>query len=358
MRKKSIILGSVLLLIGGTALGWGLIEIQRKQDEIATYQSRYSAETVDLMKQYNAWLLLPEDDKPAFPVLLDKDGNTKTLSQLRLEQHERLTADLDKLASSQVDVSPFVDVLYGESWPSEIEAYKKRKGLNESVLTGSIVCTSTGGLIYVWWLLLGAARMMARGLTSLKQRLADSKAMPSDEVNEENDTIESSDAPSSTESLTEEEQTIPESNQRAKHQKVLPTSNWGHWKAVQDDPEIKAEVNQIKRISNEVERIDSLLSDEKTTRVKAVKVKPLAGRDSSKPLDNTLKQLSEEVSAIREYTTYQQDQWKDFRTAMTGTLSGRFVCGSFVASTISIVVSAGSMERTPRPRTLRRSETS
>jgi molecular chaperone GrpE (heat shock protein) len=34
----------------------------------------------------------------------------------------------------------------------------------------------------------------------------------------------------------------------------------------------------------------------------------LDGRDPSKPLDNTLKQLSQEVSAIREYTSYQQDR--------------------------------------------------
>jgi molecular chaperone GrpE (heat shock protein) len=301
MRAKSMIIGLVLLLVGSVTLLWDLTKIQREQEELVRCQSKYSTETDDYIKQYNEWLLLPADERTAFPLLLDKEGNTKTRAQLKHEQRERLMADLEKLASGQTEVHPFADVLYGENWPGELQAYKKRKELNKGVLMGSIVCTSMGGLVYVWWLLFWIARMVGNGLAGLKQRAADSKEKSFETVNEETDTNDMEDMPP-------EEESSPQSNQNQKHQKVPLISNWGNWKPVQRDPEVETEVNQIKRISNEVERIASLLSDEKTTQVDILKAKSLDVRDHSKPIDNTLIQLSEEVSAIREYTSYQQDR--------------------------------------------------
>ena len=97
-----MIIGLVLLLVGGVALLWDLTEIQRVQEEIARYQSKYSTETDDYMKQYNEWLLLPAEERTTFPMLLDKEGKTKTRYQLKQEQHERLMADLEKLASGHL----------------------------------------------------------------------------------------------------------------------------------------------------------------------------------------------------------------------------------------------------------------
>ncbi len=296
-----MILGLVLLLAGGVTLGWILTEIRSEGWERTRYQSEYSRETSDYMKQYDQWLLLPAEERTAFPQLLDKNGNNKTIDQLKREQRERLMADLDTLASDRTDVHPFADVLYGESWPVEIEAYRKRKARNENILTGAIVCTSMGGLIYVWWLLFAIGQMMVKGLQRVKQRMDTSKEKSQEEVNEEAEV----DAP---EDMPPEEQIHPEGKPDQTHPKVLLNSNWGNWKPAQREPEVEAEASQIKRISSEVERIASLLSDEKATRVDGVKAKPLDAQEEPKPIDNTLKQLSEEVSAIREYTSYQQDR--------------------------------------------------
>ena len=295
-----MIIGLVLLLVGGVTLLWDLTRIQSEQEQITRYQSKYSTETDDFMQQYNAWLLLPADERTAFPLLLDQDGKTKTRAQLKQEQRERLLADLEKLASGRADIPPFADVLYGEDWSSELQAYKKRKALNENVLMGSIVCTSMGGLVYVWWLLFWVTRMVANGFAGLKRRAADSKARPLEEGNEQAETVDPEETPS-------EQPSPSQQKQNEKNPKVLK-SNWGHWKPVQSDPEVETEVKQIKEISREAERIASLLSDEKSTREDAILAGPLEVRDLSKPIDNTLQQLSQEVSAIREYTSYQQDR--------------------------------------------------
>jgi molecular chaperone GrpE (heat shock protein) len=289
-----MIIGLVLLLAGGLALWWDLTEIQRVREEIARYQSKYSTETDDYMKQYNEWLLLPADERATFPLLLDKDGKTKTRAQLKQEQHERLTADLDKLASGKTEIHPLADALYGENWLTELQAYKKQKQLNKSVLMGSIVCTSMGGLIYVWWLLFGTVRMVAKGLAGLKQRIATSTAKPMERDDEED--------------VPPEQESPPQHDQSQQQPRIVLKSNWGNWKPAESDPEVNAEVNEIKKISDEAERIASLLSDEKAIQREALKAKPLDDSDFSKPIDDTLNQLSQEVSAIREYTTYQQDR--------------------------------------------------
>ncbi len=83
---------------------------------------------------------------------------------------------------------------------------------------------------------------------------------------------------------------------------------------VKRDPRVSAEVNQIKRISDEAEKIAMLLSDEESIDLKASPKSGKSGsknsesRDPSKPLTNTLKELSQQVSAIREYTAYQQNR--------------------------------------------------
>ena len=301
MRTKSIILGSILVLLGGVTLWWDLSEIQWKQEEIARYQSKYSTETDNFIKQYDEWMRLPADEKSTLPLLLDKDGKTKTTAQLKREQHERLKADLEKLASGRSEVHPFADVLYGENWAKELEAYKKQKELDERVLTGSIVCTSMGGVIYAWWILLWVWQTIVKGVSGLRRLTVNTAERTELAEEEQPETADS-------EEKQPEKESYLQNRQPEKRLKVPLNSNWGHWKPAQSDPQVKTEAKQIKRISQEAERIDSLLSDEKAARVAALKAKPLDARDQAKPLDNTLKQLSQEVSAIREYTSYQQDR--------------------------------------------------
>jgi molecular chaperone GrpE (heat shock protein) len=296
-----MILGSALLVIGGVSLWWGLAETWKERDEVARCQAKYSTETDDYMKQYNEWLRLPADERTTFPLLLDRNGKTKTRAQLKQEQQERLKADLEKLASAQTKVPAFADVLYGENWPAEIDAYKKRNELNKHVLTGSVVCTSMGGAIYAWWCLLAAGRAILKGLARVKQWAATSRPEFVDADDETTGATDLTDIPP-------EEPASQQRSQQEKHPKIPPRSNWGHWAPIQRDTEVNAEMDQIRKISNEADGLATLLSDEKARRVETSTVKPLDPRQHAEPLDNTLKELSQEVSAIREYTSYQQDR--------------------------------------------------
>ena len=322
MRTKSIILASILVFGGGSLLSWVLTEQREEQAEMVRCQLKYGTEKGDYLKQYDEWLQKPADQRGGLPPLfLDEGGKPKTREQIALEQQERLKADIDKIAAGKITVHEFADVLYGDNWRSQVDQYKKHKATNEYILKGSIACTALGGLVYAWWLLVWVAHAIGRGVTRLRHwRAGDSeqpekaaaakasppKPAPKKAKSEKPSAVSGGEGPW-------KERAPAEGSAEARPNFV--SVNWQRpiQKApvVKRDPRVSAEVNQIKRISDEAEKIAMLLSDEESIDLKA---SPKAGpshpesRDSSKPLTNTLKELSQQVSAIREYTAYQQNR--------------------------------------------------
>ena len=172
MRRKFVIVGLILLFAGTALLGWVLAERWEEQQKAARYKLKYSSETNDYLAQYNEWLQLPPQERTNLPPLLDKYVKAKTEAQLRQEQQERLKADIDKLAAGETVGYPLADILYGENWQDEVDAYTERQEQNELILTGSIVCASMGGSILTWCLLLWTAGLGVRGVSGSREYLA------------------------------------------------------------------------------------------------------------------------------------------------------------------------------------------
>ena len=126
IRKKLIILGSVLLLTGGILLGWILAEKEKQQHDASLYSLKYGVNTEDYVKQYEEWLQASPRERSELPPILDDNGKAVSREQLWKEQQERLKSDLAKLASGEMAVHPLADVLYGENWQNELNEYKKR----------------------------------------------------------------------------------------------------------------------------------------------------------------------------------------------------------------------------------------
>lgn len=172
MLKRFAVVGLLLLLAGTAVLGWVFADRRREQQEAAFYKLKYGSELKDCLRQYNEWRQLPPEERTNSPFTPDKNWKTRTEAQLRQEQHGRLKADLDRLVAGEEDTYPFANVLYGKNWQEELRSYKSRKERNEFILTGSIVCTSAGGTLFVWCLLLWIARLVIRGLSCLWKFLA------------------------------------------------------------------------------------------------------------------------------------------------------------------------------------------
>ncbi len=336
MHKKVVILGLVLLLVGATMLGWFLSEKRKQQQRAASYESKYNLETGEYLKQYTEWFQSFPDEQAVLPFVLDGNGKTKTEEQLRQEQQERLQADLGKLAAGETDVYLFADILYGENWQSELKRYKKQKERSEFVLTGSIVCISMGGTIFTWYLLLWSVRFFIKGSSGLKTLLPGilrRQRKPRDKkqakISAERDR----------ENQEQEQELNQQQNKLEKYSKGLrnlvkrkPKLN-GRAKALFMKDESRSDKRDRKRAKKRLgtysddsaERIAVLLSDEQSAesiarledslKAQTEQLEERAAQsveqaiiEHSKPLDSTLKDLAQQVSAIREYTACQQER--------------------------------------------------
>jgi len=172
MMRKFVILGLLLLLVGAVALKLLLAEKTKEQKQAAYYKSKHNSELSEHLKLYKQWLNTPPQERTQLPLGLDKHGKTKTKAQTLQEQHERLKADLDKLAAGEMDSFPYADILYGENWRGEVSKYIKQKEQREFVFTCSVLLMSIGGGILTCSLLILIAQLVFRGISCLKKFLA------------------------------------------------------------------------------------------------------------------------------------------------------------------------------------------
>ncbi|UCF17594.1 MAG: hypothetical protein JSW59_09060, partial [Phycisphaerales bacterium] len=300
MYKKLIIIASVPLVAGAATLTWALEQRRQDREEIADYQSRYAAQADYFVRQYDEWLQMPPQERTELPLLLDKDGKTKTREQLRQEQQGRFKADVDKLLAGVVANPSLADILYGENWKDELSQYKRRRAMNRFALIGSIVSTSAGGLIYLVWLLLGICRLMIMAAKGFGQLLshAHSRLQQGETAETEADTecaLEELDD-------RQEQQGKPQPHPRISVKRVSAVTS-------QRERRPMGSLTQKLETSAEQEKASVSIADEDTPPVEALAEREPVRLDlseSPKPIDSTLNDLTEQVSAIREYAANQQ----------------------------------------------------
>ena len=325
MHVKSIFIGLLLLVVGSGALWWTVSDRRRERQEADFYSLKYSSETIEYIQQYEQWLKLSPEERAEIPLGLYVNGHAKTQAQLQQERQERLKADMNKLAAGEMAVYPFADDYYGENWPAELDKYKKQKEVSEFVFTGSIMCTSVGGIIVGWFLLLNIARIIIKILTGIKHILYSIFRRRKKSEEQEQSTTQIQEMEQDKEPPAKEEQTEDIS-------KVLINSGWQYSDSLRGQSQ---KVGQKKRISLKskarIESGDSESSkkhlDTKASQKAQEKGQMLVDKnrikpkekiksetilsDSSEqlnPIDNTLKDLTQQVSAIREYAAHQQNR--------------------------------------------------
>jgi molecular chaperone GrpE (heat shock protein) len=276
---------------------------------------------------------LSPEERAEIPLGLDVNGRVKTQDQLQQEQQERLKADMDKLAAGEMTVYPFADDFYGENWRQELEKYKKRKEMGEFILTGSIMCTSIGGIIVSWFLLLNIARVIIKILSGIKRilcRIFRGKG-ESEEQPQSTDTIDE---------VKQDKEVLPEQDKEPQPKmektesisKVLVNSGWQYTDSLTGQSQKIGQRKRIPlkskaRVENKSQESPKESSDTKVSNESQKNNKPLVDEDKVNtqdttknvtivpdgsgqlnPIDDTLKDLTQQVSAIREYAANQQNR--------------------------------------------------
>jgi hypothetical protein len=294
MHKIFVIIALVLLIAGSAMLGWIYLEKQKEQQRIAHDESKYDSGADEIIEQIE-------------PLGLEEDDKNKILSQLRQDQKDKLKAELD-------------------------DKYKNQKEFSEFILTGSIVCISMGGTIFSWYLLVWLIRAITKGVTRLKKYMKNTdKRQPDDVIDEPEETYVEKD-------LIEHEQEQSQIEKKSNDSRKLDKSKLKHDHDNVGSPLTTKRKNSSDKKGHErrkkpvgissdenAEEIAVLLSDEETTdslvklenslkaqteqlEERTAQSVQEALKEHSKPLDSTLKDLAQQVSAIREYASCQQER--------------------------------------------------
>lgn len=346
MLKKFAIFGIVLLVIGSAVLGWTEIDRRNERRRAASRKMKYGSEPDEYLKRFDEWLKLPPQERTAMPLQVNGYGQAKTEEQIRTEQQERLDADLDRLAAGELDAHPFPDVLYGENWEDQVRKHKERQERNEFVLTGSVVCTSIGGTTFGCCLILWAARLLIAGVSRLRGSEADvdddeglSETIDADIKDASRasfvrtaraDSWKPCDTADSQRPDEETDSETSETTQSRKSRKKIPvlisakkpmtyekpsprSQNRGVSEMIHGDGQgadqtvltqrqedaatleasLKAHAKELEKQMNEFRRMHKSRQN---------------GAEQSKPLNGALEDLTEQVSAIREYASHQQQR--------------------------------------------------
>jgi len=294
MLKRLVVLGLVLLFAGAAVLGWVLAEKREQQEQTALYRSKYDSELSEDLKQYNEWLQLPPEERPTLPRGLDAPANTAAKTQRQREQQERLKADLEKLAGDDTEPPPLADFLYGENWQEELNEYKKQKEQSEFILTASIVCTSIGGTIFASCLLQYIARLIIGAVYRLRKFFAG--LLASRRVSENG-------APVRLEAAQDQENSQASSTLWA----CFGDESQGQKQCTQQTglrKRAKAVAASTSQSSNN-DRKDRPKQAASQSTSPASAQQAIAEHDT---LNGTLTELTEQVAAIREYASDQQDR--------------------------------------------------
>lgn len=282
MNRKWVIRSSALMLAGIAGLVVALLPKMHEHRQTAHYKLRADSIPADYFSLY------------------DDQARLKTQEQLRQEQQLRLKADLADLAKGNKTAPIFADVLYGDNWREEVSRYKNKVMLTDCVLGASTLSILAGliiGLTYRGQHIIPAS--FGRLGQSWQER-AKSSAKDSDNVVVE---------------VVSPEQRDPAPGRQGQQH-------------TSDKTEPDGERSYFGRrrgqgLADSLGLKDSLGRQAQSFGKVAGQFGPSALM-STEPVVNTLDELTQEVSAIREFTAQQQDRVRQLQEGYDWTIIKRF----------------------------------
>ncbi len=297
MNKRCIIWLSILVVIGGAGLGWVVFEKIHQDRETAHYKAMYGSDVEDILNEYSQWDQLSADEKadsPLAPGMFSLNNDEQTLES----QAGRLKANLASLASGQGEVPFSADLVYGSGWQEKVNAYKQKQMILNDVAIASSVCVLAVLSIVLGW---GVKTGVGAAINKFKGRKdsEDSEEADFEFVMDADDIQCPPDENLEEEVQEDKEQKHPGLKDALGIKGIRPYNEAVNFAHMPIEPKAAA----------------MLLSDEPVTESVVATVEPAS---------NGLSELTQEVSAIREFAAQQQDRVRQLQEGYDWTIIKRF----------------------------------
>jgi molecular chaperone GrpE (heat shock protein) len=232
--------------------------------------------------------------------LYDDQGRIRTQEQLRWEQQARLKADVADLAKGTKIAPIFADVLYGDNWREEVSRYKNKMKLTNCILGGSAISILAGLIIGLTYRGRHVVPAAFGRLGQLGQERAKTSAKNAGDVRAE---VVSSEGPDTASGWQGQQQ------MSGKTEPDGERSYFG-WRREQSLADSLGLRDSLARKAQAFGKADGQLGQSVLM--------------STEPVTNTLDELTQEVSAIREFTAQQQDRVRQLQEGYDWTIIKRF----------------------------------
>jgi len=323
-RKNWIMLALLLMIPGAAGLGWGVQSQRAEQTQTAAAAKAISdAPSADeYLGMYEQWSQLTAAQKGENPWGQGQYGGPEIQKRLREDQALRLEADLlDLDAGLKSYPQQLAEALYGSYWAQSLAAFQRQRERRDLVMTGSAITLCAGGLLFLG------------GLIYTLITLAFKKTK--DPVQEKTPSLkpakyDSGDATTNPFPIAEKGGDVPSD---APDLAAKPSHPNGYFESV-----IKKKKHSDLHVAPQIlpvsqERATAVAVAEPASSEEAYFGWAMGAEEESpslstmmttEPITRGLSDLTEEVSAIRQYATAQQDQMRKLQDGYDWMLVRRF----------------------------------
>jgi molecular chaperone GrpE (heat shock protein) len=317
MSKTWTMWAVVFVAAGMSGLGLVAWNLYQEDKNFQPYRNQFNQNDDEYLRLYEEWNRLTPEQKADNPWGQGQYGGSKTNEQIRSEQPARLMSDLVDLATGAKEPHVLADLLYGNNWQEEVDQYRRKKEIRDAVSFGSIVTLLAGTLILLAntakWLTGFLRKESAESLASVPAGFqpAESpsgKASPDLPVNR----FAAAEAPAGR-------------NKAVSHHRcsdgpgMFDSSKWRPTDGVPLQEPVSWKNEQ-----------DAAQLDPITAVVAGVPVSafpdsvPVQNLMSTAPVASNLAELTEQVSAIREFAAQQQDRVRQLQEGYDWNIIKRF----------------------------------
>jgi len=322
MSKTWTMWAVVFVAAGMSGLGLVSWNLYQEDKDLRPYRNQFNRNDDEYLRLYEEWNRLTPEQKTENPWGQGQYGGSKTNDQLRSEQPARLKADLVDLAIGAKEPHDLADLLYGNNWQEDVDQYRRKKEIRDAVSFASIVTLLAGTLI----LLANTAKWLT-GL--LRKDSAESPAMvaPGFLFVDSPSGQPSSDSPGNRFAAAAE--TPAGRNKAVSHHRcsdgpgMFDSSKWKPTDAVPVQP-------VSWKNDRATPRQNAAQLDPITAVVAGVPVSefpdsvPIENLMSTAPVASNLAELTQQVSAIREFAAQQQDRVRQLQEGYDWNIIKRF----------------------------------
>ena len=164
-RMNWIIVSSLLIIPGLAGLGWGHLHHRdiTRQTAFAVQAVSTSPSADEYLEMYEQWSQLTPAQKAENPWGQGSFGGPEIQKRLRQDQSLRLEADLPELdAGLKSYPTQLADVLYGSAWTQRLADYQRQREKHAFIQVISAILSFAGGLLLCGGLIQGLVSVTLR----------------------------------------------------------------------------------------------------------------------------------------------------------------------------------------------------